>query len=121
MITISVFLTIIVANLGGYLDTVVKANIDETITNMMVRGGWLKEITDEAERNQIVEQTRAAMQEERGPEFSIPGALLPMAVERPDARLGHKRILHTIRERHAYCTENYPGFSTAHTARFWHS
>jgi peptide/nickel transport system permease protein len=65
MVTISVFLTIIVANLGGYLDKVVSANIDESIGGM-IRGGWLKEVTDEAERNQIIEQTRATMIESAG-------------------------------------------------------
>jgi peptide/nickel transport system permease protein len=65
MVAISVFLTIIVANLGGYLDKVIAANIDESI-GMMVKGGWLKEVTDEAERNQIIDQTRLAMQESAG-------------------------------------------------------
>jgi peptide/nickel transport system permease protein len=65
MIAISVFLTIIVANLGGYLDKVVSANIDEGI-GAMLQGGWLKEVTDEAERFQIIEQTRTAMRESAG-------------------------------------------------------
>ena len=65
MITISVFLTIIVANLGGYLDKVVSANIDESI-GVMVWSGWLKEVTNQAERFEIIEQTRAAMQESAG-------------------------------------------------------
>jgi peptide/nickel transport system permease protein len=65
MVVISVFLTIIVANLGGFLDKVVSANIDESI-GMMIHGGWLKEVTDEAERNQIIDQFRAAMHESAG-------------------------------------------------------
>jgi peptide/nickel transport system permease protein len=65
MVVISVFLTIIVANLGGFLDKVVSANIDESI-GFMIKGGWLKEVTDQAERDQIIEQTRAAMQESAG-------------------------------------------------------
>jgi len=65
MVVISVFLTIIVANLGGFLDKVVSANIDESI-GFMIYGGWLKDVTDQAEREQIIEQTRAAMQEGAG-------------------------------------------------------
>lgn len=65
MVAIAVFLTIIVANLGGYLDTVVSANIDESIGSML-QGGWLKEVTDETQRNQIIEQTRLAMQKSAG-------------------------------------------------------
>jgi len=65
MVVISVFLTIIVANLGGFLDKVVSANIDESI-GAMIHGGWLKEVTDEAERDQIIAQTRAAMHEGAG-------------------------------------------------------
>ena len=65
MVAISVFLTIIVANLGGFLDKVISANIDESI-GFMIKGGWLKDVTDQAERDQIIEQTRAAMQESAG-------------------------------------------------------
>jgi peptide/nickel transport system permease protein len=65
MVTISVFLTIIVANLGGYLDTVVRSNIEEGLS-AMIRGGWLREVTDLDERNQILEETRAAMEESAG-------------------------------------------------------
>lgn len=65
MVTISVFLTIIVANLGGELDKVVSANIDLALGNM-IRGGWLKEITDQVERFQIIEQTREVMHEGAG-------------------------------------------------------
>ncbi|MBN2146853.1 MAG: ABC transporter permease subunit [Anaerolineales bacterium] len=65
MVVISVYLTILVANLGGFLDEVLRANIDENI-GMMLLGGWLKDVTDEDERNQTIEQTRAAMIEASG-------------------------------------------------------
>jgi len=50
---------------GGFLDKVISANIDESI-GFMIKGGWLKEVTDQAERDQIIEQTRAAMHESAG-------------------------------------------------------
>jgi len=65
MVVISVYLTILIANLGGFLDTVKKANIAEALGGM-VQGGWMKEIEDEAERTQIFEQTRLAMEEAAG-------------------------------------------------------
>jgi peptide/nickel transport system permease protein len=65
MVTISVFLTIIVANLGGFLDKVVSSDIEESISSM-IRGGWLRDVTDIAERNQMIEPTRAAMREAAG-------------------------------------------------------
>ncbi|MBN2145856.1 MAG: ABC transporter permease subunit [Anaerolineales bacterium] len=64
-VVVSVFLVILVANLGGYLDVVKRANIDESI-GFMIMGGWLGEETDEAVRNQIIEETRAAMIEAAG-------------------------------------------------------
>ena len=92
MVMISVFLTIIVANLGGFLDKVVSADIEESI-GCMIQGGWLRDVTDKAERNQIIEQTRAAMHESCRPEFPLPGALLQVAVERPDPRLGGRPVI----------------------------
>lgn len=65
MVAISVYITIFVANMGGFLDKVVRADIELSI-GYMIKGGWLKDVTDEAQRNQIIEQTRAAMQESAG-------------------------------------------------------
>jgi peptide/nickel transport system permease protein len=65
IIVVTVFLTILIVNLGGYLDTVVRANIDEAIGSMLL-GGWLRDVTDDAQRMQIIDQTRAAMQEAAG-------------------------------------------------------
>lgn len=64
-VVIAVYLTILVANLGGYLDTYKRAQIDENI-GMMVLGGWLSDVTDQAERDQIIDQTRQAMVEAAG-------------------------------------------------------
>lgn len=64
-LVVGVFLTIWVANLGGYLDTVVRANIDESLGSM-VQGGWLSDVTNDVERQAIIEQTRAAMEEAAG-------------------------------------------------------
>lgn len=64
-LVVGVFLTILVANLGGYLDTVVRANIEESLGSM-IQGGWLREVTDDVERQAIIEQARAAMEEAAG-------------------------------------------------------
>jgi peptide/nickel transport system permease protein len=47
-VVLAVFLTIVIANLGGYVDEVIRAQIDFAIVGM-VQGGWLRD-TPEAER-----------------------------------------------------------------------
>lgn len=64
-VVIGVFLTVIIANLGGFLDKVVSANIEEGLSAAL-RGGWLREVSDLTQRNQIVEETRFAMEESAG-------------------------------------------------------
>ena len=64
-VTISLYLTILIINLGGYADRVFAGMIDEQIGTMLL-GGWLKEVTDPVERSRIVEETRWAMQEAQG-------------------------------------------------------
>lgn len=64
-VTISLYLTILIINLGGYADRVFAGMIDEQL-GAMVLGGWLKEVTDPVERSQIIEETRWAMQEAQG-------------------------------------------------------
>lgn len=63
-VVLAVFLTIIIANLGGYVDEVIRAQIDFAIVGM-VQGGWLRD-TPQAERAAIIEQTTQAMQEAAG-------------------------------------------------------
>lgn len=64
-VAIGLYLTILIVNLGGYVDKVFSSAIDEEI-GVRLYGGWLKEVTDEAERGRIIEETRWAMQEARG-------------------------------------------------------
>ena len=54
-VIIAVFLTIFVANLGGYVDDIVRSRIDETVAGM-VQGGWLRGVPAE-EKAEIVERT----------------------------------------------------------------
>jgi peptide/nickel transport system permease protein len=64
-LAIGLYLTILIINLGGYVDRIFEAQIDEQIGGMIL-GGWLKEVTDEVERNRIIDETRFAMQRAKG-------------------------------------------------------
>jgi peptide/nickel transport system permease protein len=61
---IAVYITIIIANFGGYVDEIIKSNIDDAI-NGMVMGGWLKDTPTE-EKFAIIEQTTLEMQDAAG-------------------------------------------------------
>jgi peptide/nickel transport system permease protein len=63
-IVASIFLIVYIANLGGYLDTIQKALINEDINGMLM-GGWLKEIPYE-QRQPIIDQTRSSMEASYG-------------------------------------------------------
>lgn len=63
-VLISVSLTILIVNLGGYLDTIQKAAINEQVGYRLM-DGWLKEKT-ETERRSIVNQTVKDMEEAAG-------------------------------------------------------
>ena len=63
-VVLAVYLTIIIANLGGYVDEVIRARIDFAIVGM-VQSGWLRD-TPEAERAAMIEETTQAMQEAAG-------------------------------------------------------
>jgi peptide/nickel transport system permease protein len=63
-VCISIFLIVFIANLGGYMDRIQKALINEEINGMLV-GGWLKEIPFD-QRKPIIEETRAAMEASYG-------------------------------------------------------
>lgn len=62
---IGVYAAVYVANLGGYIDDITRDRIDNAITGMIL-GGWLDDIEDEEERNQLIEQTRLQMEEAAG-------------------------------------------------------
>lgn len=63
-VVIAVYLTIFIANLGGYVDEVIRNRIALAIAGMR-RGGWLNDVPTE-ERNEIIEQTMQAMEEAAG-------------------------------------------------------
>jgi peptide/nickel transport system permease protein len=63
-IIVAVYLTILIVNLGGYIDEVIRSNIDEAI-GASLAGGWLRDKPD-AEKQQIIEQTIMAMQKGAG-------------------------------------------------------
>jgi peptide/nickel transport system permease protein len=63
-VVVAVYLTIIVANLGGYVDEIFKARIDQALAGR-VMGGWLKDVPTE-EKFKIIEQTRWEMEEASG-------------------------------------------------------
>ncbi|MBN2549290.1 MAG: ABC transporter permease subunit [Anaerolineales bacterium] len=63
-VVISVYLTILVANLGGYLDDVIRANIDFALGGSLRE--TLKNVEDPAERERIAEEARSAMVEAYG-------------------------------------------------------
>ena len=60
----AVYIIILVANYGGFIDEIVKGRIELTLGGM-VREGWLRDVPEE-ERTLVYEQTRAAMQEAAG-------------------------------------------------------
>ena len=63
-VVVAVYLTIFVANLGGYIDEIIRNNIAHAIMGMRM-GGWLEDLPTE-ERNEIIEQTMLEMEDEAG-------------------------------------------------------
>lgn len=63
-VVIGLYLTILVVNLGGYIDKIFEGLINESIGGM-IYGGWLKD-TPEPERTAIIDQTRQAMRAAQG-------------------------------------------------------
>lgn len=61
---IAVYLTIVIANMGGYVDEMMKGGIEEGI-GIMLGSGWLRDEPLE-ERARLIEETRQAMYEARG-------------------------------------------------------
>jgi peptide/nickel transport system permease protein len=63
-VAIAVYLTILIANMGGYIDEIIRSEIDESIGTML-QAGWLRDVPLE-ERPQLIEEARHAMVEDRG-------------------------------------------------------
>lgn len=63
-LAVGVYLAVVVANLGGYVDEIIRANIDEGL-NAMGRGGYFGNIPEE-DRERVFEETRAQMEEAAG-------------------------------------------------------
>jgi peptide/nickel transport system permease protein len=64
-VAVGLYLTILILNLGGQVDKIFRSDIDESIS-AMIRSGWIRDVTDEAERTKIIDETRAAMEEAMG-------------------------------------------------------
>ena len=63
-VVVAVWLTIFIANMGGFVDEIVRGRIDQAIMGM-VMGGWLKDVPTE-EKFEIIDQTVASMEEAAG-------------------------------------------------------
>ena len=63
-VAVSLYLTILVVNLGGYVDEIFRSQIAESI-GMRVYGGWLKGVP-EPERSEQIAQAQWAMEEAIG-------------------------------------------------------
>jgi peptide/nickel transport system permease protein len=63
-VAIAVYLTIVTANLGGYVDEVIKSRIDQTVAGMVL-GGWLRGMPTD-QKFEIVEQTIEEMRQAEG-------------------------------------------------------
>ena len=63
-VVIAVYLTILIANMGGHVDHIIRANIDQALA-FAVGGGWLQGVPTE-EKFEIIEQTAEAMAEAQG-------------------------------------------------------
>jgi peptide/nickel transport system permease protein len=71
-VTIGVYLTILIANYGGYLDTIFRGQIAETIAGMEMAGTW-DDITDPDEKTRVIDETIYAMEEARGLHYPFLG------------------------------------------------
>ena len=50
MLLIAVYLTVIIANLGGYIDTVLKSQIVTGVHQMLARDPWFQELPPEQQK-----------------------------------------------------------------------
>ncbi len=63
-VAISLFLAVMIANLGGYLDTILKAEVTESVNGMLM-SGWLKNEPEDV-RDREISQMVWNMEEARG-------------------------------------------------------
>ncbi len=63
-VAVGICVTLLIVNLGGYVDEIFKSQIAEQV-GLMIYGGW-PEGAVEPERTQIIEQTIWAMEEAQG-------------------------------------------------------
>lgn len=63
-VIVAVYLTILIANYGGYVDTIKASRIEEQV-GFMLRGGWLSDLPPD-ERTAAAEETIATMQDAAG-------------------------------------------------------
>ena len=64
-LVVGVFIATVVANLGGYIDAIVRDRINSTIMGRIM-GGWLEDVDDQDQANAIIEQTRLQMEAAAG-------------------------------------------------------
>ncbi|MGD8473990.1 MAG: ABC transporter permease subunit [Anaerolineae bacterium] len=63
-VVVAVWVTIFIANLGGYVDVIIESRIDQMLMSMAM-GGWLRDVPTE-EKFEIIDQTKAAMMDAEG-------------------------------------------------------
>lgn len=64
-LAVGVYIAVVVANLGGYIDAIIRDRINSGIMGMLM-GGWLSDVKDQTQRNEIIEQTRLQMEDAAG-------------------------------------------------------
>jgi peptide/nickel transport system permease protein len=64
-VAVGVYVTIWVANMGGFVDTIHRGQIGQTLMGMEMGGTW-DHIDNQEEKHRQIEETRAAMEEARG-------------------------------------------------------
>ncbi len=64
-VVVAVYITIIIANLGGFVDDIVRAEIGLALMGR-ARAGWLSDVTDTDEKAAIIAETQLAMEESAG-------------------------------------------------------
>jgi len=64
-LVVGVYIGIVIANLGGYVDEIVRDRINHAIMGAAM-GGWLSEIKDVEQRDQMIEDQRIEMERAAG-------------------------------------------------------
>ncbi len=63
-VVVAVWVTIFIANMGGYVDVIIESRIDQMLMSMAL-GGWLRGVPTE-EKFAIIDETKAAMMDAAG-------------------------------------------------------